>query len=434
MLPLSASCTELARVVVTVGMGRWPFDRLVAAASRLATDHRHDVFVQTGASSIEPCCEHAPFVAPSELTARMAAADVVVTHAGNSVRLVQRMGRVPIAVGRRADCGEMGNDHQLRYVAAEAAGGRLVAVGDPATELAAAVAGHAAAEARLLVERSAPPCPPEPDTLARTLDMLHGFDDAIDEKTAGPFAAHPTRRYAWAWSRLVDRTGPHLDVGCADGRFTGPFADAHPDRIVVGVDPDRRALARAVMQHRSLRLAHVGIDDRLPFGSDSFGSASVLDTLEHVPDERRLLAELWRVLQPGAPLIVTVPCRHVLSVLDPDNAKFRTPRLHRAIYRRRFGAEVYHERFVDTSNGLVGDMSLGRREHTNYRQVELVELLTAAGFTPVEVDGANRWWRAFHTPSLLGGPQVRNWCERRILEDGRRHQDANLFCVAVRPS
>ena len=36
----------MASVVVTVGMGRWPFDRLVQAASRLSGEH--EVFVQSG--------------------------------------------------------------------------------------------------------------------------------------------------------------------------------------------------------------------------------------------------------------------------------------------------------------------------------------------------------------------------------------------------
>ena len=38
----------MASVVVTVGMGRWPFDRLVRAAAALGAEH--DVFIQTGTS------------------------------------------------------------------------------------------------------------------------------------------------------------------------------------------------------------------------------------------------------------------------------------------------------------------------------------------------------------------------------------------------
>src|ERR1041384_4651503 len=88
-------------VVVTVGMGPWPFDRLLEAVRSLC--NRYDVFAQTGTSAVDLPCESAPFVTPDELTRRLASADVVITHAGNSVRLAQRLGRAPIAVAREAE-------------------------------------------------------------------------------------------------------------------------------------------------------------------------------------------------------------------------------------------------------------------------------------------------------------------------------------------
>ncbi|HYY79109.1 MAG TPA: hypothetical protein VFD04_07995 [Actinomycetes bacterium] len=156
----------MAAVLVTVGMGRWPFDRLVGALAPLCAENQ--VFAQIGTATVLPPCEHARFLPYPELRARLAAADVVVTHAGNTVRLVQRAGKVPIAVARRAAIGEMGNDHQVAYLRQEAAGGRVVAVWDVAG-LAAAVAGHAAAEARLLAERRLPAVA-DPQRLAAVLD------------------------------------------------------------------------------------------------------------------------------------------------------------------------------------------------------------------------------------------------------------------------
>jgi UDP-N-acetylglucosamine transferase subunit ALG13 len=159
-------------VLVTVGMGRWPFDRLIAGAATLCTEHT--VFVQTGTAGAAICasldCDHAPFVKPEELRARIHAADVVVTHAGNSVRVVQRTGKVPIAVAREAVRGEMGNDHQVAFLRREAIEGRVVAIWDTA-DLAAAVAGHPEAERRLLDERPLPALA-DPDQLAATLDEL----------------------------------------------------------------------------------------------------------------------------------------------------------------------------------------------------------------------------------------------------------------------
>lgn len=46
---------------------------------------------------------------------------------------------------------------------------------------------------------------------------------------------------------------------------------------------------------------------RMPFADDSFDLVVVLDLLEHVRDDRGLVAELHRILRPGGRLIVNVP-------------------------------------------------------------------------------------------------------------------------------
>src|SRR5438552_8881402 len=113
-------------ILVTVGMSPWPFDRLLKAILPLCGAHR--VFAQTGTSKITPPCAHASFVPYAALLGRIRAADVVITHAGNTVRLVQRAGKVPIAVARTAVAGEMPNDHQVVYLRHEVREGRVVAV------------------------------------------------------------------------------------------------------------------------------------------------------------------------------------------------------------------------------------------------------------------------------------------------------------------
>jgi UDP-N-acetylglucosamine transferase subunit ALG13 len=155
----------MARILVTVGMGRWPFDRLVRAVEPLCA--YHDVFVQTGPSAVVPPCPHAPFVPLDELQRRLAEADIVVTHAGSTVRLVQRLGRVPIAVARLATHGEAEDDNQVRYLRAEAQTGRVYAVWE-ADLLDEAVALHPVAEQRLLTRPL--PAPVPDDRLIAVLD------------------------------------------------------------------------------------------------------------------------------------------------------------------------------------------------------------------------------------------------------------------------
>ncbi|MEO5899292.1 MAG: hypothetical protein ABIR68_04065 [Ilumatobacteraceae bacterium] len=155
-------------IFVTVGMGRWPFDRLVAAVDQLCPAHA--VVAQIGTSRVRPGCPHDEFLSFPDFAARLRWADAVITHAGNTVRLVQRTGRVPIAVARERSRGEMGNDHQVHFLRQEQRLGRVVGLWD-VERLAATVAGHAEAQARLLVERPLAP-PTSADRLIETMDAV----------------------------------------------------------------------------------------------------------------------------------------------------------------------------------------------------------------------------------------------------------------------
>jgi len=104
------------------------------------------------------------------------------------------------------------------------------------------------------------------------------------------------------------------------------------------------------------------------------------------------------------------------------------------IYSARFGRKIYCERFADLSNGLYGDMSLGKEDHTNYRKDWLVERLKTHGFVITRESGANLFWRFFQTPALLAKPGfLRRQLERLIWLDGRIFSSANLFLSARLP-
>jgi SAM-dependent methyltransferase/UDP-N-acetylglucosamine transferase subunit ALG13 len=408
----------MASVVVTVGMGRWPFDRLVRAAGELAD--RHQVFVQTGTSTVDPGCEHAPTVSPEELRNRMLSAEIVVTHAGNTVRWLQRNGRIPIAVPRRKSLGEMGNDHQVTYLREEQARGRVIPVWevgelgsivDRFSTLSSEVAGRPVPELA------------DPLRLRAQLSSLEVTDAAV-----GPFRDHPVRRYDFAWRRLAFRTGCHLDLGCNTGEFLAGLLSTTALRAV-GVDSNDEVLASA----RSSGLPVVRTDrwGRLPFPDGIFDSVTALDVLEHVPDEACMLRELRRVARSGAVLVATVPAAHILSFLDPDNVKLRLPRIHATVYRARFGDERYRKRFVDLADGYRGDLAIERDDHTNFGSQRLLTLMSDSGFDPVERTGSNLLWRLWHPLSLLGGSRLGRAADRLTLVDGRAFSLANLFVVGV---
>lgn len=157
-------------IFVTVGMGRWPFDRLISAIEPLC--EFHCVTAQIGTSRIRPSCRHDEFLSFEEFKAGIGSADVVITHAGNTVRLVQRCGLVPIAVAREQRRREMRNNHQVAFLRHEEQIGRVVGVWDT-RELPDVVARHAETAAKMLVDRPLPPRP-SPDQLIATMDALCG--------------------------------------------------------------------------------------------------------------------------------------------------------------------------------------------------------------------------------------------------------------------
>jgi SAM-dependent methyltransferase len=95
-----------------------------------------------------------------------------------------------------------------------------------------------------------------------------------------------------------------LDVACGEGYGTALLAAAGAESVV-GVDIDEATVEHARRRH--------GIDARaadvrsLPFDEGSFDLIACFETIEHVEDPERALAELERVRAPGGLLVISTP-------------------------------------------------------------------------------------------------------------------------------
>jgi SAM-dependent methyltransferase len=120
--------------------------------------------------------------------------------------------------------------------------------------------------------------------------------------------------------RLLDQAGIRpgqrvLEIGCGTGNLLLTAKRTQPAAIVVGVDPDLSALARAHRKARRRRLAvqlDRGYADELPYADDGVDVVLSSFMLHHVPADRREAAmrEVRRVLRPGG----------ALHVVDVDGA------------------------------------------------------------------------------------------------------------------
>jgi SAM-dependent methyltransferase len=97
-----------------------------------------------------------------------------------------------------------------------------------------------------------------------------------------------------------------IDVGCSTGYLLEDLRSAIPAARLIGVD----------LVAGGLRKAHENVPDAellqadacaLPLEDSSVDAAVSANLLEHVPDDGRALAEILRILRPGARAVIVVP-------------------------------------------------------------------------------------------------------------------------------
>lgn len=173
------------------------------------------------------------------------------------------------------------------------------------------------------------------------------------------------------FDRLAFRSGDRLlDVGCGAGRHAGE-ALRRGAQVVALDASDSEAKDASVMLAAMVDAGEAGAGGSadaavadgasLPFADGSFDRVVASEVLEHVSDDRVVIAELARVLRPGGMLAVTVP-------------RWFPERLNWAL------SAEYHE--VDGGHVRI------------YRRSVLGRRLAAAGLVPVAAHHAH----ALHTP------------------------------------
>lgn len=124
--------------------------------------------------------------------------------------------------------------------------------------------------------------------------------------------------------------GPVLDLGCGVGHSYRELAP----RRTVGVDVDPGALNG---QDRETVVADMRA---LPLADHSFASVLAVQSLEHVPDPERVLAEVTRVLAPEGRAIFVTPNRLTFGrpdeIIDPYHYVEYDPHELRVLCQRFF--------------------------------------------------------------------------------------------------
>ena len=98
-----------------------------------------------------------------------------------------------------------------------------------------------------------------------------------------------------------------LEIGCGAGGMLGPLSRYGK---VTGLDIAHDYLAYC--RRRGHRDVVHGSGYELPFADSSFDLVALFDTIEHIPDDVRVLSEVKRVLRPGGRVFISVPAYQFL--------------------------------------------------------------------------------------------------------------------------
>jgi len=109
----------------------------------------------------------------------------------------------------------------------------------------------------------------------------------------------------WALRRYFPQAVNFLEIGCGTGFVLSGLADAFPNLQLSGSEIFSDGLSFA--QQRVPRATLYQMDARaIPF-DDEFDVIGAFDVLEHIEEDRQVLAQIFAAVHPGGGLILTVP-------------------------------------------------------------------------------------------------------------------------------
>jgi SAM-dependent methyltransferase len=200
--------------------------------------------------------------------------------------------------------------------------------------------------------------------------------------------------------------GRILDIGCGSGRHSAAVCD-QGRCLVVGADAKAADLSTArerLGYHARMRRAPGGTFcpaaadiTCLPFADGTFDLLICSEVLEHIPDHRRAISEMVRVLKPGAQLALSVPRR------GPEALCWALSR----DYRHAPGGHVRIYRFEDlvallTNYGLIHRHThYAHCLHTPYWWLKCLLGLQRDRIWPVRLYHRFLTWEMFQKPRLV---------------------------------
>lgn len=165
-----------------------------------------------------------------------------------------------------------------------------------------------------------------------------------------------------------------LDAGAGESKHRPVF----PRQKYIAVD-----LAVGDRKWDYSRLDALANLEALPFRTASFDAAINIVTLEHVREPKRVLAEIGRVLKPGAPLAIAVPLEWEVHQSPHDYFRYTRHGLEWLLHEAGFFVEK-----IEPAGGIF--RLLSRRMLSAIKTTPLAALLAPIALLLPLFDGLDR--------------------------------------------
>lgn len=185
----------------------------------------------------------------------------------------------------------------------------------------------------------------------------------------GAIAVEHLHRYSLAVSLTAG--AKVLDVACGEGYGSAWMSRAA--RSVVGVDVDAHVVARARQRYCNVNLefvcAHAGA---LPFPDASFDWVTCFETIEHLKDQTRLIAEIHRVLRSDGHLLLSSPDRQAYAALSEQKNPFHVNELSASELHALLEEKFAHQKWIGQSTGVFSSFTGVDEPHPDvWKAIEL---------------------------------------------------------------
>lgn len=162
-----------------------------------------------------------------------------------------------------------------------------------------------------------------------------------------------------------------LDIGCGNGAYTLDIARKADFVVGIDIEQERLKYAKKIVGEQALKnieLLLMSAED-LSFPDNYFDLVTMIEVIEHIPDQDKALQNVRRVLKSDGRLVIFAPNK--FFPFETHGAWFRCKKIHHVIPFLSWLPNSIHSRFADARI---------------YTPKEMTRLLKDNGFDVIIID------------------------------------------------